>query len=64
MYPQKKRCHSILKSYQKQETIFVNLARLAEFDPEGVAEHCRFAGIEVPKEKPQKTKKQSRGKER
>ena len=31
---------------------------------EGVAEHCRFAGIEVPKEKPQKTKKQSRGKER
>lgn len=25
MYPQKKRCHSILKSYQKQETIFVNL---------------------------------------
>ena len=37
---------------------------LAEFDPEGVAEHCRFAGIEVPKEKPQKTKKQNRGEER
>ena len=36
----------------------------AEFDPEGVAEHCRFAGIEVPKEKPQKTKKQNRGEER
>lgn len=35
------------------------LARLAEFDPEGVAEHCRFARTEVPKEKPQKTKETS-----
>ena len=49
---------------QDMQKVAFDLARLAEFDPEGVAEHCRFAGIEVPKEKPQKTKKQSRGKER
>ena len=50
--------------YATYQKVAFDLARLAEFDPEGVAEHCRFAGIEVPKEKPQKTKKQSRGKER
>ena len=47
--------------YATYQKVAFDLARLAEFDPEGVAEHCRFAGIEVPKEKPQKTKKQSRG---
>ena len=41
-----------------------DLARLAEFDPEGVAEHCKMMGIELPKEKPKKVKKQNRGKER
>ena len=50
--------------YATYQKVAFDLARLAEFDPEGVAEHCRFAGIEVPKEKPQKTKKQNRGKER
>lgn len=50
--------------YATYQKVAFDLARLAEFDPEGVAEHCRFVGIEVPKEKPQKTKKQSRGKER
>ena len=50
--------------YATYQKVAFDLARLAEFDPEGVAEHCRFAGIEVPKEKPQKTKKQNRGEER
>ena len=50
--------------YATYQKVAFDLARLAEFDPEGVAEHCKFAGIEVPKEKPQKTKKQNRGEER
>ena len=36
--------------YATYQKVAFDLARLAEFDPEGVAEHCRFAGIEVPKE--------------
>ena len=50
--------------YATYQKVAFDLARLAELDPEGVAEHCKFAGIEVPKEKPQKTKKQNRGEER
>ena len=46
-------------TYQK---VAFDLARLAEFDPEGVAEHCKMMGIELPKEKPKKVKKQNRGK--
>ena len=48
-------------TYQK---VAFDLARLAEFDPEGVAEHCKMMGIELPREKPKKVKKQNRGKER
>ena len=48
-------------TYQK---VAFDLARLAEVDPEGVAEHCKMMGIELPREKPKKVKKQNRGKER
>ena len=46
---------------------FLNLVGLIQdgnLIPEGVAEHCRFAGQKYRKEKPQKTKKQNRGEER
>ncbi len=49
--------------YATYQKVAFDLARLAEFDPEGVAEHCRFAGIEVPKEKTTENEetKQGRG---
>ena len=50
--------------YATYRKVAFDLARLAEFDPEGVAEHCKIAGIEVPKAKPEKTKKANRGEER
>ena len=50
--------------YATYQKVAFDLERLAEFDPEGVAEHCKMMGIELPKEKPKKVKKKNRGKER
>ena len=41
-------------TYQK---VAFDLARLAEFDPEGVAEHCKMMGIELPKRETKESEK-------